>query len=1084
MKKKHFSLLIVFISTLLNCFILTPTRAQFTIIENFHGSSVGSNIKVGGSAYLTSGIDDPVGEGWLRLTKDLGFQKGYAYIDSSFPSTLGVLIDFEYKTWRASLTDVGGDGFTVFLFDATVPFLEGGYGGSLGYAPFTGVSDGLAGGYIGIGFDEFGNFSNPTQGRIGGPGQMCNSIVLRGPTTNDPATTNIYLTGVQLQTDPLSNINSIDYNTPTYDRPSDDLFYRRVKISIEPIGTIQNPNYKITVKWRTTPTGNDITLLTYNTITPPPPNLKVGFAASTGGSVNCHEIRDLVITTPGGMRVDKTVDKLNAKVGDQLTYKIDVYNSTNYSVNHVNLTDTIKDANNKVIDIDSGIFTINSITFNNNGNAANTAEGFTSGIPVTSGLTNPFRINELSFQPNTMSTFIVKVTLKEIPPGGIFKNTVVVNVDPLLTGITDEDLTNNTFTVSTNVLNTDFELRSSIDNSCSDSENGNTITLKVFNIGTTSSIKDSTVTLRDTIPMGAIVTNVSGEGWSITHSNDIYTFSRKDALSPGSSYPPVILTLKLPVSGTIWINSAKVDYTGIEATEDNNFSRDTIYVIPQVPEVVSLVTYCQGETALPLIAMGSNLLWYTDPIGSGSPNAPIPQTSNPGSTIYYVSQTSGKCESPLSSIEVIVYPQTEAPQVVSPVTYCRGETASPLTAIGTNLLWYTDPTGSGSPNAPTPQTSNPGSTTYYVSQTSGKCESLLSSIEVIVYPQTEAPQVVSPVTYCRGETASPLTAIGTNLLWYTDPTGSGSPNAPTPQTSNPGSTTYYVSQTSGKCESPLSSIEVIVYPPIHASIIGDTTLCKYGSPSRIYFRGYDGIPPYTFTYKVNNGPAQTITTIIGDTISIPIESTELDNLTYSLINVSDERGCWQQQTKTVTVNIILCNISIIIPNAFTPNGDGYNDVFLPETENILTLDLKIIDRNGRLIYSIDSVGGFWDGNMSSGEAAPDGTYFYKMKAYGRDNKIYTQQGSISLFRNMIDKTPLDINLIPNPVKGELSIKVANLSPNDLKNVTIYTLDGKLINTISSNDETVTLNLSELPKGLYLLKVSSEHNVGFCKFIKQ
>jgi len=107
-----------------------------------------------------------------------------------------------------------------------------------------------------------------------------------------------------------------------------------------------------------------------------------------------------------------------------------------------------------------------------------------------------------------------------------------------------------------------------------------------------------------------------------------------------------------------------------------------------------------------------------------------------------------------------------------------------------------------------------------------------------------------------------------------------------------------------------------------------------------------------------------------------------------------------------------------------------------------------------------------------------------MKAYGRDDKTYTQQGSISLFRTIIDKTPLRIQLIPNPVKDELAIKVANLSPNDLKNITIYMLDGKIINTISSSDETVTLNLSELPKGLYLLKVSSEHNVGFCKFIKQ
>jgi len=54
---------------------------------------------MGGSpaAYLTSGIDDPQNNGWLRLTKSVNNQKGYAYISSKFPSTLGALIDFEYS---------------------------------------------------------------------------------------------------------------------------------------------------------------------------------------------------------------------------------------------------------------------------------------------------------------------------------------------------------------------------------------------------------------------------------------------------------------------------------------------------------------------------------------------------------------------------------------------------------------------------------------------------------------------------------------------------------------------------------------------------------------------------------------------------------------------------------------------------------------------------------------------------------------------------------------------------------------------------------------------------------------------------
>ncbi|MHB9142766.1 MAG: L-type lectin family protein, partial [Paludibacter sp.] len=139
-------------------------------------------------------------------------QKGYAYIDKPFSSNLGVIIDFEYKIWRSTTSgNPGADGIGVYFFDADSTFRLGGYGGSLGYAPNTGASSplGLAGGYLGIGIDEYGNFSNPSEGRIGGPGLLCNSITLRGPTNYTPATTIIFLKTSQLLTSITSNTNSV-----------------------------------------------------------------------------------------------------------------------------------------------------------------------------------------------------------------------------------------------------------------------------------------------------------------------------------------------------------------------------------------------------------------------------------------------------------------------------------------------------------------------------------------------------------------------------------------------------------------------------------------------------------------------------------------------------------------------------------------------------------------------------------------------------------------------------------------------------------------------------------------------------------
>ncbi len=433
-----------------------PLSAQFTITESFKGNSVGnSNIILGGkdghNAYLTSGNVDPAGEGWLRLTEAETNRAGYAYLNSTFPSSLGVYIDFEYKAWRNKDDNTyhGADGFSVFLFDANAPtFRIGGFGGSLGYANHNnGNQPGLAGAYLGIGIDEYGNFCTTNDGRHGGVGTTTqpNSITLRGSEKNKWA----YLTHNQLQTSSsLDGPNSVDYNTTTSTRPNDDTFYRRVKIYIEPVGT---NTYRIRVLWKTSPTGADVSLISYDTTEPIPTTLKLGFAASTGGGFNFHEIRNLLITTPGGVRVQKSVDKANAYIGETLTYTVNVHNETTAHLSPIILTDTIKGGNGVPISLND--FEISSITFNNHGFTGNTAAGYTSGTPVTSGFTNPFSVT-LAMEKNSQSSFTIVGKVKTMPAGERLMNSV--KIDPSQTGISEADTTNNYSTASTIMLKRNY----------------------------------------------------------------------------------------------------------------------------------------------------------------------------------------------------------------------------------------------------------------------------------------------------------------------------------------------------------------------------------------------------------------------------------------------------------------------------------------------------------------------------------------------------------------------------------------------------------------------------------------------------
>ena len=238
-----------------------------------------------------------------------------------------------------------------------------------------------------------------------------------------------------------------------------------------------------------------------------------------------------------------------------------------------------------------------------------------------------------------------------------------------------------------------------------------------------------------------------------------------------------------------------------------------VNAVPIAPTVVTPIVYCQNATATALAATGTNLLWYTTPTGgTGAASAPTPTTTTVGSNTFYVSQTSNSCESPRASIIVTINAVPAAPTVVTPISYCQNATATALTASGTNLLWYNNASGgTGSSTAPVPATNTIGNTSFYVSQTNNNCESPRALITVAVTATTAAPTITSPVTYCQNATAVPLTATGSNLLWYaTASGGTGNSAAPTPPTNTVGSIQYYVSQTQSCGESPRATITVTI----------------------------------------------------------------------------------------------------------------------------------------------------------------------------------------------------------------------------------------------------------------------------------
>jgi gliding motility-associated-like protein len=129
----------------------------------------------------------------------------------------------------------------------------------------------------------------------------------------------------------------------------------------------------------------------------------------------------------------------------------------------------------------------------------------------------------------------------------------------------------------------------------------------------------------------------------------------------------------------------------------------------------------------------------------------------------------------------------------------------------------------------------------------------------------------------------------------------------------------------------------------------------------------------------------------------PVSHTYLAEGDYCVeLIVSTSSGCLD----TVRYCLIVQGEStIFIPNVFTPNGDGNNDVWEVTSQHMAEITYDIYDRWGLKIATWNGLTGGWDGHTKNGKMAPDGTYYYILHARGQDGKEYHNEGWIQLLSN-------------------------------------------------------------------------------------
>jgi gliding motility-associated-like protein len=326
-----------------------------------------------------------------------------------------------------------------------------------------------------------------------------------------------------------------------------------------------------------------------------------------------------------------------------------------------------------------------------------------------------------------------------------------------------------------------------------------------------------------------------------------------------------------------------------------------------------------------------------------------------------------------------------------------------------NYTW-TSPPPTTTSSAPGAEFNIPGTYTLAMQLLSNGCISTTTFVvnQSLTPPATVAVNPIFIPCGASSGTVNILAGVTTNSTSYTyfwkGPVGAGihSANSYSPDVNMVG--TYYctITNTVNGC---VAENSVSVFPSTLTASFNPDPPQGY-SPLTVNFQNttvLTGTPPAgTVTTTWNYGNGSSITTTNNATNGTPNGNTvygSAGSYTVLLIVIQSAGTASCVGTATAVVNVDLPS-DLIIPNVFTPNGDGSNDFFTVQSTNLSTITCQIFDRWGQKMYDVNSTTGniSWDGKNLFGKDVVPGTYYYVLKATGKDGTVYDKKGTVNVYR--------------------------------------------------------------------------------------
>ncbi|MCE3279507.1 MAG: hypothetical protein K0S44_1698 [Bacteroidetes bacterium] len=449
-------------------------------------------------------------------------------------------------------------------------------------------------------------------------------------------------------------------------------------------------------------------------------------------------------------------------------------------------------------------------------------------------------------------------------------------------------------------------------------------------------------------------------------------------------------------------SSATVNATGLytlTVTSENCSNTDTVSVISNInaPNIdagaadtltcINLTGSLNGSST----TVNAQFSWSGPGIVSGG-STPTPTVNAAGTYTLTVIDTANSC---IATDTVVVENITTPPDANagSGQTITCSTTSVTLngssTTAGASFTWSGPGIVSGGSTA-TPIINTAG--TYTVTVTDGFSGCTATST-VVVTPDTSSPIAdagpAQPIgcgiiaAILDGSASSTGTTITYNWTTTNGNIVSGVGSI-TPTVDAAGSYTVTVTNTATGCSS-VDSVLVIAAPAPSASFTANPMSGTHPLP--VDFTNTSTLSN-SYVWDFGDGSPSVSSTNPSYTYNAP------GTYTVTLI-ASNNNACPNTATATI---IVFDDISVLIPNIFTPNNDGNNDQFKINSTGVESLSGEIYDRWGLKIYELKGVSQAWDGHTQSGSMVTDGTYYYILQLKGYDKKEYTYTGFIQVLQ--------------------------------------------------------------------------------------